>query len=480
MIEPLLIGIDLGTTQTKAGLFDRRGNLVALARRGYPILAGEGAGWAEQDPNAWWAAITASLREISAGASGSILALCCGGQGPTVVMSDERGEPLTHAILWMDTRAQAEQAYLTERIGAAGGGWSSLPKALWLKRYRAERYARARWLFSAWDYIAFRLCGRAATSVVWGREPTPAEVITQADLDPALFPPACPAGSVIGQLTAQAAAETGLPVGLPVVAGVNDGTESFLGAGLVMPGRAVDTGGTSGGFWLCWGSALRGPGVLGGGGLLPGQFICGGAMAATGKSLDWYRESILHSAQSIEQMIAEAAETPAGADGLIFLPYLAGERSPHWDPAARGVWVGLTLRHQRAHLTRAILEGAAFAVRDVAQRVLAPDPVGGGGQVSEMWLCGGPARSPLWNQIKADVTGFCVVVPRVTEVAVLGAAMLAGLGVGAFSDPLSAVEQMVHAEQRLEPRAEHRASYDKLFRLYQDLYVQLSPIFKAL
>lgn len=470
----LLIGIDLGTTQVKTGVFDLQGNLHALARARYPVLTGDNPNLAEQDPTAWWAAVVTTLRQVTSTARGQIAALCCGGQGPTLVMTDRKGMPLHNAILWMDQRAQDEQSFLAERIGA-GVSWSSLPNALWLKRHCPEDYARAGWFFGAWDYIAFRLCGCAVTSTQRSRASLSAEVIDQAGLNPSLFPPPAVAGTVIGHLMAQAASETGLPSGLPIVAGASDGTASFLGAGLVVSGRAVDAGGTSGGFGLCQDRQLSGPGIMGGEGLLPGLYICGGAMGTTGKALDWYSENILNSTLSIEELIASAAETPPGAEGLIFLPYLAGERSPHWDPHARGVFCGLTLRHDWRHMGRAILEGAAFALRDVAQRVL-----DSGGRVSEMRVCGGPARSEVWNQIKADITGFRVAVPRVTEVALLGTAILAGLGVGLVPNMLSGVENMVFIDHYLEPQPEHRERYEQTFMNYQDLYVRLAPLFKAL
>lgn len=474
MARDLVIGIDLGTTQVKVGLFDATGDLVALAREGYPLLTERGPGWVEQDPRHWWHAVCAALRQVVPSAQGQIAGVCCGGQGPTLVVVDETGQPICHAITWMDTRARAEEADLAERLRGSGR-WSNLAKALWLKRHHPDLYARTRWFLSAYDYIAYRLSGRPAESVMWGREPVAADAFHQVGLDPARFPPSVTAGTVAGEVTSAAAADTALPGGVPVVSGINDGMATFLGAGLVEPGLAIDAGGTSGGFGLCWDAPLTAPGLGGGDGLLPGLFVFGGPMATTGKALDWFRDSVIADGASTEDLLDTAAQAPPGADGLLFLPYLAGERAPHWDASARGVLVGLTLRHGRGHLVRAILEGAAFALRDVAQRTIES-----GGRVTEMRVAGGPARSGLWNQIKADITGFRVGVPRVTEVAVLGAAMLAGMAGGMFPGIGEGVARMVHIDRTVEPRGEHRQLYEAMFQAYRQTYVQLVPVFRQL
>ena len=469
-----VLGIDIGTTSTKAGLFDLEGNLLAFSRADYAIRVGAEPGWFEQGPEDWWNAVLQTINEVAT-ASDEIVALCCDGQFPTLVAVDDKGQSVCPAILWMDTRSFPEHQYLSERLGEASMVFGNLPKVLWLKRHRPQIYQKARWFFDSWDYIAFRLSGRAATSFQYTKGLTLQEQLEYAGIEQSLFPSPIPTGNIIGELTTESAAATGLPAGVPVVAGVFDGMSSCIGAGLIEKGRALDIGGTSGGFSLCWDSLLSGPGVFGLEGPLPNLYISGGVMAATGKALDWLRDDILGGTVNTEELLAEAARVPAGAEGLVFLPYLAGERSPLWDPMARGVFVGLTLRHQRAHLARAVFEGAAFAVRHVAESALQS-----GASLTEMRVCGGTARSRLWNQIKADVTGFSVAVMRVPEVAVLGAAILAAVGVEEWPDLKRAVERMAHVDYRLEPQAETKSVYDRTFNVYKETYLRLSPVFHDL
>ena len=207
---------------------------------------------------------------------------------------------------------------------------------------------------------------------------------------------------------------------------------------------------------------------------LPGLYSVGAAMAATGRALDWFRDAVAGGAVTTEALLEEAATVPAGSDGVVFLPYLAGERSPIWDPNATGAFVGLTLAHGRGHLTRAILEASALSIRHVAEPMLAA-----GVAVSAMRACGGPARSETWNQIKADVTGFPVLVPAVLETAVLGSAILGAVAIGACPDVPTAVRTMTRIERRLEPRAEVRGTYDRAFEVYAGLYPALRPVLQG-
>jgi xylulokinase len=208
---------------------------------------------------------------------------------------------------------------------------------------------------------------------------------------------------------------------------------------------------------------------------LAGHYSVGAAMAATGRALDWYRDSILGDTISTEALLAEAAATPPGADGLLFLPYLAGERSPIWDPEARGVLAGLTLSHGRGHIARAILEASALAIRHVAAPMLAA-----GVEVREMRVCGGPAQSEAWNQIKADVTGFRVAIPHVLETAVLGSAILGACAIGAYPDLPSAIEAMTRVDRRLEPNPATAEVYARLFEAYVALYPATATILRPL
>jgi len=256
-----------------------------------------------------------------------------------------------------------------------------------------------------------------------------------------------------------------------VVAGLVDAFASFHGARMLEAGDAIDVGGAAGGFGVYSTHPVAVAGAFTTPAPLDGLYSVGGAMAATGAALDWFANEVLGGAMSIQGLIEEAAAVRPGADGLVFLPYLAGERSPLWDPSARGAFVGLTLRHDRAHMTRAILEAAALAIRHVATPI-----VDTGVRVNAMRACGGPAASDAWNRIKADVTGFTVEVPRVREAAAVGAAILAALGVGEHANLRSAIRAMASIDHRFEPNPEAQRVYDAVFETYVGLHPAISPV----
>lgn len=282
-------------------------------------------------------------------------------------------------------------------------------------------------------------------------------------------------GAVVGTLTETAADALGLRAGIPVAGGTNDAFASYLGAGLLEPGDAYDPGGSAGGFGVYWQEPLEVAGAFVSPAPLEDRFSVGAAMAATGRALDWFRDDVIDGATTTDQLIEEAAATPPGADGLVFLPYLAGERSPIWDPTATGVLAGLTLAHGRGHITRAIMEASAFALRHVATPMLAA-----GVTVTAMRACGGPARSDTWNQIKADVTGFRVLVPVVLETAVLGSAILGAVGVGVQPDLRAAIGAMTRIDRELLPRPEFAAVYDRSYTAYTGLHPAVAPIMRPL
>jgi xylulokinase len=282
-------------------------------------------------------------------------------------------------------------------------------------------------------------------------------------------------GDVVGGLADGAAEALGLRPGVAVVGGTVDAFASYLGAGLLEPGDAYDPGGSAGGFGVYWDQPLDVPGGFVTPAPLAGVYSVGAAMAATGRALDWYRDDILGGTVTTEALLAEAAATPPGADGLIFLPYLAGERSPIWDPEARGVLAGLTLGHGRGHVARAIVEASALAIRHVAAPMLAA-----GVHVTEMRACGGPARSAFWNAVKADVTGFRVAVPAVLETAVLGSAILGAVGTGAHGDIPAAIGAMTSITERLDPRPANAEIYDRAYAAYVGLYPATAPLLRPL
>lgn len=473
---PALLGIDLGTAEVKAGLIGLDGTLLAIGRAPHDLEVGHGPGWAEQDPGGWWSAVVGAVRALRPSAPVDVVGIGVDGHGPTLVAVDERGEATRPAITFLDTRAAGEVLELEAATGVRGWDLGSLPAALWLERHDPATAAATRWYLGTWEWLAFRLTGEAIAPVVPHQAvPDLARVAAATGLHVERRPRAGVMGAVQGHLTDAAADALGLRAGIPVAGGTNDAFASYLGAGLLEPGDAFDPGGSAGGFGVYWDQPVQVAGAFVSPAPLEGRYSVGAAMAATGRALDWYRESVLGGTIGTDALIAEAAGTAPGAEGLVFLPYLAGERSPLWDPQARGVFAGLTLAHGRGHLARAILEASALAIRHVATPMLAA-----GVRVTEMRACGGPARSDTWNAIKADVTGFAVAVPTVLETAVLGSAILAATGIGAYADLRAAIVAMTWIDHRIEPRPEHAATYDRLYEAYVALYPATSAILRGL
>jgi xylulokinase len=473
------LGIDLGTARVKVGLVSPSGELRALARASHELEVDAMTGRAEQDPEAWWTGLQRAVAEVLASAAVGasdpieIRGIAVAGQGPTTTPVDDRGVPTGPAITWLDSRAGRERDELEAATGLRGWALGVLPAALRLERNGAGT-GSTRWYLNSWEAMTLRLTGRAATTLVPGQPFPDTQTIAAAGLDPRRIAPTCPVGSVVGGLTDGAAAALGLSAGTPVVAGLVDAFASFHGAGMTQPGDAIDVGGAAGGFGVYWDRPLDAPGGFTTPAPLPGLWSVGGAMAATGAALDWLASKVLGDTVSIPDLIEEAAAVEPGADGLVFLPYLAGERSPLWDPSARGVLAGLTLAHGRAQIARAVLEAAALAIRHVAEPILLA-----GARVDAMRVCGGPAQSPTWNRIKADVTGFEVAVPRVLETTVLGAAIVAAVGTGAQPDPSTAIRSMTSIAERIHPDPAARAAYDDVYRRYRELYPAVAPVLQG-
>lgn len=473
------IGVDLGTTQLKVALFDADGRMLRTASERYP-LESPVPDAAEQDAARWWQALCVCLHRIKTGTERAgdtawerIGGIAVAGQGPTVVAVDDKGEPLRPALTWADRRCQAE----AEELGVHAG-YSALARVLWIARHDQDVYRRTRFYFESYDYLAYRLTGEPVTiSSLPGLEPWTDEQIGQAGLDRDKFPDRHELlGAVIGPVTPSAAEQTGLPTGTPVVTGTVDAFAHWLGIGMTVPGRMCDIGGTSEGLGLMWNEPLTDyengvyplPNPAGEG------WICGGSMSNGGSVLAWFRNSFYEPDTPFEDVLEEIAQVPAGAGGLVALPYLMGERTPVSDPLARACFFGVGREHGRAHFGRAALEGVAFGMRQVVEALVAA-----GGQVDHVVASGGATRSRLWTQIKADVLGRPVHIPRVTESGLLGAAILARAAVTA--QPVTAViDAMVALTERFEPDPERHALYDRLYPTYAALYSALKDEFRRL
>ncbi|MBF6604874.1 MAG: hypothetical protein IVW53_04755 [Chloroflexi bacterium] len=479
-----ILALDLGTTELKAGLITTDGRLLAAARAGYPLDVDAARGRAEEDPSTWWSALESVVGEVLATAPGGlpggstaaieVAAICVVGQGPTLVAVAEDGTATHSAITWLDGRSSAEAGQLASATGRSGWGLGIAPAALWLERQEPAAADRTRWYLNTWEWAACRLSGVAAATVSLGQEPIDRDRVATEGLHSERLPPIVPAGMIVGGLLRDVAERLGLRPGLPVVAGTVDSFASFHGAGLVDPGQAIDTGGTSGGFAVYWDAPVEVPATWVAHAPLPDRWFLGGAMTSTGKALDWLGERILGGLPQ-EQLIVEAAAVAPGAGGLLFLPYLSGERSPLWDPSARGAFIGLTLGHAQAHLTRAVLEAAAFALRHVATPILAA-----GVRVDQLVVTGGTARGDTWNTIKADVLGVPVAVPEIFDSAVLGAAILGAVAIGAFGTVGDAIGGMVRIARRIEPDPANRAVYDAAFAAYVEAWPAIAPTVRRL
>lgn len=475
MTSRAILAIDLGTTQAKAGLIGLDGQLFGLARAAYPLHADASSGAVEQDPGDWWTAIRTMTAELLASSPPvKIAAIGIDGQGPTLVTAAADGQPVRRAITWLDTRSGAEEAELQDATGEAGWVLGILPRALWVERHDRAALADARWQLASWEWVGLRLTGIAAETTLPGQVHPDRALAARTGLAMDRLPRPIAAATVLGGLLAGPAAELGLDPGVPVAAGMADAHASFLGAGLTEPGDAIDTGGTSGGFAVYTDRQLAIPGVFGAAAPIPGRWFLGGAMNATGKALDWLRDEVL-GGDATDRLIADALALEPGADGLVFLPYLSGERSPIWDPTARGAFVGLTLRHGRAHLARAVLEAADLALRHVAAPI-----VDAGVRVRELRVSGGLAADPGLNRLKADVTGFPVAVPAIVETATVGSAIVAGTAIGAFPDLAAGIHAVVRIDERIVPDRDRRAAYDAVYATYVGLYPALRPTFQRL
>lgn len=481
MTVPAFLGIDIGTTRIKAGLISADGEPLGFGRAAQSMDVDPTTGRAEQDPEAWWTGLAgavglalAAAREAT-GRDVSPDGICVAGHGPSLAAVDREGRSVRPAMTWLDSRSTVEASELESATGLRGWALGVLPAARWLERHEPEAAARASWYLNSWEALALRLTGRAATTVVPGGAAPPLDILAGTGLAVGRVAPEARAGTPLGGLLPEAARLLGLRAGTPVVAGLVDAFASFHGARMLAPGDAIDVGGAAGGFGVYTDRPIQVAGGFTTPAPLPGLHSVGGAMAATGAALDWFGAEILGGTTPLADLVAEAGPIEPGAGGLLFLPYLAGERSPLWDPTARGALAGLTLQHGRAHLVRAILEAAALAIRHVAEPMLRA-----GIAVTAMRACGAPARDDGWNQIKADVTGFTVEVPRIRETAAVGAAIVAAEGVGAHEDLPAAIRAMTAIARRFSPDPDRQHAYDRVYEAYVALHPAIAPILRGL
>jgi xylulokinase len=491
------LGIDVSTTATKALLVDEAGQVVAVAAHEYGYDTPRPL-WSEQDPELWWQGTLHSVRGAleQAGAQAvEIAAIGLTGQMHGLVLLDEDGKVLRPAILWNDQRTAAECEQIRQTVGRqrflqitgneALTGFTA-PKILWVQKHEPQVFARAAHVLLPKDYVRYRLTGEYAMDVADGsgtvlmdlRQRTWSDEVLEAlGIPRDWLPPLFEGSQVTGTLNSQSSRELGLLAGIPVVAGGGDQAAQAVGVGAIEAGLVAVTLGTSGVVFASTDVATIEPD-----GRLhafchaaPGKWHLMGVMLSAAGSLRWYRDTLAPGI-SFDELLIPAGEVPPGADSLSFLPYLTGERTPHPDPLARGAFTGLTVRHSRAHLTRAVLEGVAFGLKDCFELMLGA----GLPPIRQVRISGGGARSPLWRQIISDVLGVELVTVSTTESAAFGAALLAGVGGELWDDVAQATGAAVREASSTRPQPETARAYTQAYDRYRALYPALSPIFHSI
>ncbi len=491
-----VLGLDVSTTATKAILLDADGVVRAVSSAEYPFETPRPL-WSEQDPALWWDATVRAVRAVLARAGlrgDAIAAVGLAGQMHGLVTLDAAGQVLRPAILWNDQRTEAECDLIREALGAerlisitgndAMPGFTA-PKLLWVRRHEPDIWSRIAHVLLPKDLVRLRMTGGYAVDRADGagtllfdlaRRDWSAEVLEALDVDPSWLPKTYEGPEVTGGVRREAAEALGLLAGTPVVAGGGDQAASAVGVGAVEPGLVSLSLGTSGVVFV----TTEGPVIEPQGRLhafchsLPGRWHLMGVMLSAAGSLRWFRDTAAPGVD-FPELIEEAADVPAASDGLLFLPYLTGERTPYPDPLARGAFVGLTVRHGRPHLTRAVLEGVAFGLRDSLELMRS---VGLSGS-SQARATGGGSRSRLWRQIVADVLETPIGTTSASEGAAQGAAMLAAVGAGWFESVEDACRAWIRVTDVTAP-SEDAARYSDAYDRYRELYPALAPTFHAL
>jgi xylulokinase len=483
----LLMGVDIGTSSTKTVLVDLDGRLLSQASREYSFDTPR-PGWAEQDAEAWFRAVVATMRQALTGSAVSrerVAAVGLSGQMHGTVCLDKAGRPLRPAIIWADQRSARQVVYLYRRLGREKlGEWTANPLDtgfmlatwLWLREHEPHTHHATAHLLLPKDYVRYRLTDRlgsepsdASGTLLFDtvRREWSAPLLETLKVDPRLLPPLQESASIAGGLRGEVAEAVGLMPGTPVVHGGGDQAMQALGHGVIQPGTVSCTIGTGGQLFAPLPRPLYDPS------LRVHLFChalpdCWHLLAATlsaGLSLKWLRDRVFQG-KSYQALADMAVEVPPGAEGLLFLPHLAGERTPYMDPAATGAFFGLKLRHHRGHLVRAVMEGVVLALRQGFELL-----VDLGAPVEEVVASGGGTRHPLWLQLQADILNRPIHRTQTVEAAAVGAALLAGVGAGFYADARAACGRAVRrGSEVIQPIPENVARYDALYETHCRLY----------
>ena len=497
-----LLGIDIGTSACKVAVFSRDGKVMATASGDYEVFYPH-TGWAEQNPEDWWNAVCSAIHKLfeqSDITPEEIAGVGIDGQSWSAIAVDQDGKVLTNTPIWMDTRAKDICEELNEKIGAdkifdvAGNPFQpsyTTAKIIWYQRNLPEVYDKIYKILQSNSYIAYKLTGNMTQDVSQGygfhcfnmhTGKWDAEMCKELGIPMDILPEIYPCHAVIGQVTKEASEVCGLAVGTPVVAGGLDAACGTLGTGVIRNGETQEQGGQAGGMSICTDTYKADQRMILSFHVVPDCWLLQGGTTGGGGVMRWLerefadyeREEGKRVGKSSLELFNEIAEKVApGSDGLVFLPYMSGERSPIWDPDAKGVFYGLDFSKTKGHFVRAAMEGVALSLKHnlgVAKEA--------GAEVSVLRAMGGSANSLLWTQIKSDITGKPIVVPSSDTATTLGAAILAGVGIGMYKDFAEAVELTVENKRFHEPNPDNFAVYEKNYQIYLELYNQLKETMK--
>ncbi len=489
IMAELLLGIDIGTSACKVAVFDRLGKVVAQTNKPYKLYY-PNPGWVEQNPDEWWDAIVNGIKEIlDVVSANDIAGIGIDGQSWSAIPVDKAGNCLHNTPIWMDTRARDICDRILNEVGfdnifdVAGNGFEpsySTPKMLWFKENKPEVYNNTYKFLQSNSYIAMKLTGEFTQDLSQGYgihffnmkkccyDETLADKL---GLSVDKVPNLTECHAVIGEVIEEAAKITGLMAGTKVVAGGLDAACGTLGAGVYMKGQTQEQGGQAGGMSICLDEAVAHPKLILSPHVVPDHWLLQGGTVGGGGVLRWFK-SELGEGESFDDLTFLAEKVSPGSDGVTFLPYMAGERSPIWNPDAKGVFYGIGFDKTKGHIVRAALEGVAYSLEHNLRTAAET-----GVEVDELSAMGGAANSLLWTQIKADVTGKIIKVPASDTATTLGAAILAGVGVGIYNSFEEAVKDTIQITRVHKPNMENYQKYKKSMDLYLELYDNLKDTF---
>jgi xylulokinase len=485
-MQQLLLGVDVGTTATKAVLVDNAGHIISQGRAEYPTKYLQ-AGWVEQDPNDWWLSFCKAVEIAQAGAAGAqIIGVAISAQAPTLIAVDAKGDPVRDAMIWMDRRAQAEADELANQFsnisqltGNRADPYYVAAKIKWLIKNEPANYEKTKYFLQIPGYLNFKLTGkfgidaahasllqlRSADNSKWSDE-----VMKFVGVSEDKFPQI--ANSIILQGEVLSNNDSKIAAGTPVYFGSVDGCSAALEAGVIDPGVVAEMTGTSTVLLMPTDGNNFNDAFVAIEHAIAGRQLRLGAMVASGASVAWLQQNILKGEQSVEQLSKDAQSVAPGSEGLIFLPYMMGERSPIWHTNARGVFFGLSLTTTPAMMFRAVLEGTAFALAHNVEIGKAS-----GIKIDEIRSIGGGSKSELWNQIKADVLGMPIAVLEDSVGAAVGDAYLAGMGAGMFKDIRQTLKTNVKIEARFSPDQKVHSYYQERYARFRSLYESIKDEF---